>query len=224
MRVKTWMTKNVIAVSPDESMMKASKLMKDHEIRRLPVVDEQGRLIGIISDRDIKEASPSKATTLDVHELYYLLSEIKVKDIMTKTAIALHVEETVEKAAVVMHDRRVGGLPVVDDANKVVGIITESDIFRVFIDITRVRDGGIQMGFKLTREPGALKPILQDITNAGANILSIMTVYPQGQEHRNAYIRIAEMEKSELNKLRDQLSGAYELMFWLRDNVHPVVQ
>ena len=121
MRVKTWMTKNVITVSPDESMMKASKLMKDHEIRRLPVVDEQGRLIGIISDRDVKEASPSKATTLDVHELYYLLSEIKVKDIMTKTAIALHVEETVEKAAVVMHDRRVGGLPVVDDANKVVG-------------------------------------------------------------------------------------------------------
>ena len=141
-----------------------------------------------------------------------------------RSAIALHVEETVEKAAVVMHDRRVGGLPVVDDANKVVGIITESDIFRVFIDITRVRDGGIQMGFKLTREPGALKPILQDITNAGASILSIMTVYPQGQEHRNAYIRIAEMEKSELNKLRDQLSGAYELMFWLRDNVHPVVQ
>ncbi len=224
MRVKSWMTKNVITVNPDESMMKASKLMKDHDIRRLPVVDGDGRLIGILSDRDIKEASPSKATTLDVHELYYLLSEIKVKDIMTKQAIALHEEDTVEKATVVMHDRRVGGLPVVDDAGKVVGIITESDVFRVFIEITRVRDGGIQMGFKLQRKPGALKPVLQDIAGAGAKILSIITVYPQGEPHRNAYIRIAEMDKAEQNKLREMLEERYELLFWLRDNINPVVQ
>lgn len=224
MRVKTWMTKNVITVSPEESMMKASKLMKDHDIRRLPVVDADNRLIGILSDRDIKEASPSKATTLDVHELYYLLSEIKVKDIMTKQAIALHVDDTVEKASVVMHDRRVGGLPIIDDDNKVVGIITESDIFRVFIEITRVRDGGIQMGFKLPRKPGAVKPILQDIAGGGAKILSIITVYPQGEPHRNAYIRIAEMEKVELNKLKELLEGKYEMLFWLRDNVNPIVQ
>ncbi|EPR41241.1 CBS domain containing membrane protein [Desulfovibrio sp. X2] len=223
MRVKSWMTKDVITVSPEESMMKASKLMKDHDVRRLPVVDDKGLLLGIVSDRDIKEASPSKATTLDVHELYYLLSEIKVKDIMTKPAIALHVEDTVEKATVIMNDRRVGGLPVVDDANKVVGIITESDIFRVYIDITRVRDGGVQMGFKLPRTPGALKPIMQEITDHGANLLSIFTVYPQGVPHRNVYIRIAEMEKSELNKLRESLGSKYELLFWLRDNVNPVV-
>ena len=83
MIIKDWMTKDVITVDPEASMMRAAKLMKEKNIRRLPVVDDRGKLVGILSDRDVKEASPSKATTLDVHELYYLLSEIKVKNIMT---------------------------------------------------------------------------------------------------------------------------------------------
>ncbi len=223
MRLKNWMSTEVVTVTPDSSMMKAAKLMKDHDIDRLPVVDDDGVLLGIISDRDVKEASPSKATTLDVHELYYLLSEIKVKDIMTRNPVALRLEETMEKAAVVMHEKRLSGLPVVDENNVVRGIVTEADIFKVFIEITRVRDGGIQMGFKLDRIPGALKPILEDIVNMGANILSIITVYPQGQEHRHAYIRIAEMEKSELNKIEKLLAEKYDLMFWLRDNVHSIL-
>jgi acetoin utilization protein AcuB len=223
MRVKNRMTTDVITVRPDDSMMKASKLMKDHEISRLPVVDEDNRVIGIISDRDIKEASPSKATTLDVHELYYLLSEIKVKDIMTRNPITLRQEETVEKAAVIMHDRKVGGLPVVDDEDKLVGVITESDVFRVFIEITRIRDGGIQMGFKLPRVAGAVKDILEDIAAAGAKPLSIITVYPQGQEFRYAYVRIAEMDKAELNKLQETLGSKYDLVFWVRDNVHSLL-
>lgn len=223
MRVKNWMSKDVVTVVPEESMMKASKLMKDRDISRLPVVDDEGRLMGIVSDRDVKEASPSKATTLDVHELYYLLSEIKVKDIMTKNPVALNVEDTVEKAAMVLHERRLSGLPVIDDDEKVVGIITESDIFRVFIDITRVKDGGIQMGFRLPRKPGALKPVLQDIAASGANILSIITVYPPGDPQRNAYIRIAEMDKAELNTLQQALESKYEMLFWLRDNVHSII-
>jgi acetoin utilization protein AcuB len=223
MRLKNWMSTEVVTVTPENSMMKAAKLMKDHDIDRMPVVDEAGTLVGIVSDRDVKEASPSKATTLDVHELYYLLSEIKVKDIMTRNPVALRLEETVEKAAVVMHEKRLSGLPVVDDANVVQGIITEADIFKVFIEITRVKDGGIQMGFKLPRVPGALKPILEDIVEFGAHILSIITVYPQGQEHRQAYIRIAEMEKSELNRIEKALTEKYDLMFWLRDNVHSIL-
>ncbi|MFW5488790.1 MAG: CBS and ACT domain-containing protein [Desulfovibrio sp.] len=223
MRLKNWMSTDVITVTPESSMMKAAKLMKDNDIDRLPVINDEGVLVGIISDRDVKEASPSKATTLDVHELYYLLSEIKVKDIMTRNPVALRLEETVEKAAVVMHEKRLSGLPVVDENDVVCGIITENDIFNVFIEITRVKDGGIQMGFRLPRVPGALKPILEDLVSFGASILSVITVYPQGQEHRQVYIRIAEMEKSELNKIEKSLNENYELMFWLRDNVHSIL-
>ncbi|MFO7596809.1 MAG: CBS and ACT domain-containing protein [Desulfocurvibacter africanus] len=223
MLIKDWMNTPVITIGPDESMMKASKLLKDKNIRRLPVVDDKGKLIGILSDRDIKEASPSKATTLDVHELYYLLSEIKVKDIMTKNPVRLKAEDSVEKAAVLLSEKSLGGLPIVDDNDSVVGIITEKDMFDILIEITRVRDGGVQMGFQLPRTPGALKPILEDLAGSGAKILSIITVYPKGQPNRKAFIRIDEMEKSELNKLRDALASRYELLFFLRDNLHSLI-
>lgn len=105
MLIREWMSKDVITVTPETSMFKASKLMKDHNIRRLPVVDGDKRLIGIVSDRDIKASSPSKATTLDMHELYYLLSEVKIKDIMTHRPITVLETETVDAAAVLMEEK-----------------------------------------------------------------------------------------------------------------------
>ena len=102
MLIKDWMSKSPVTAKPTTSIMKAAKLMKENGFGRLPVIDDDGRLVGIVSDRDIKEASPSKATTLDMHELYYLLSEIKVGDIMTKTVVSIGPDDTVEKAAVLM--------------------------------------------------------------------------------------------------------------------------
>ena len=98
MLIREWMTKDVITVTPDTSMLKASKLMKDHNIRRLPVLDGK-HVVGIVSDRDIRAASPSKATTLDMHELYYLLSEVKVKDIMTSDPVTVYDTDAVDAAA-----------------------------------------------------------------------------------------------------------------------------
>ena len=219
MLIKDWMTTPVVSVGPEESMMKASKILKDNTIRRLPVVDESGKLIGIVSDTDIKEAGPSKATTLDVHELYYLLSEIKVKEIMSSGPMALKPEDSVEKAAVFMHGRRLGGLPIVDDDNVVVGMLTEMDIFRVLQQITRVKDGGWQMGFNLERTPGALQPILADIVNKGGNILSIITAYPKGQPGRVAYLRIEDMPETQLRALKAHLESTYELQFFHRDEL-----
>jgi CBS-domain-containing membrane protein len=140
MLIENWMTKDVITGTPDMSMMKASKIMKEKSIGRLPVVDDKGVLQGLVSDRDIKEASPSKATTLDMHELYYLLSEIKLKDIMTKKVVTIRTGETVERAAQLMLEHNIGGMPVVDDANKVVGMVTDSDIFKVLVRITGVME------------------------------------------------------------------------------------
>jgi len=126
MLVKDWMSKEVIVLDENASIMKASQIMKENNIRRIPVV-RGGRLVGIISDRDIKEATPSKATALDVHELYYLLAEVRVKDIMTPDPITVRPEDTVEYAAVLMLENRISGLPVVDEKGQVVGIITQTD-------------------------------------------------------------------------------------------------
>lgn len=220
MLIKDWMSKDIVVVDEEMSMMKASKLLKERDIRRLPVVDKKGRIVGILTDRDIKEASPSKATTLDVHELYYLLSEIKVKDIMTPKPFTIHVNDTVEKAAVVMLDRKVEGLPVVDDDNKVVGIITGGDIFKVLVSITGVFQGGIQMGLKLPDEPGSLKQVVEELRQHKARVISILTHYEENEVGtRHVYIRIHDMDKGDEKTLKESLQSKNNLLFWVRDNI-----
>ncbi len=223
MLIKDWMTSTVVTVQPDTSMMKAAKLMKDHNIRGLPVIDAEGRLMGIVTDRDVKEASPSKATTLDVHELYYLLAEIKVKDIMTKNPLRVLANDTVEKAAVIMTQKKVGSLPVVDDGNKVVGIISQADVFKVLISITGVMSGGVQMAFELPNTEGTLKPILDDLRDLHARLMSILTAYDQTGTKRVVYIRIQDMDKSALNAVRQALGQKYTMLYWVRDNVDSIL-
>jgi len=222
MLIREWMTKDVITVTPDTSMMKASKILKENRIRRLPVVDAEGRLIGIISDRDIKEASPSKATTLDMHELYYLLSEIKVKDIMTRDPFTVRADDTVETVALNMIEKRIGGLPVIDDGGKLVGIISDSDVFKVLITITGVRHGGVQFAFELENTPGTLKPIVDTLREHNARIISILTSMDDSTgPTRRVYIRILPMDRAEENRIIEAVKGRFPLMYWARDNVHP---
>lgn len=225
MLIGDWMNAGVPTITPDTSMMKASKIMKDSGSRRLPVVDEAGKLVGIISDRDVKEASPSKATTLDVHELYYLLSEIKVKDIMTKNPFRVKVTDTVEKAAVIMTEKRIGGLPVVDEAGKVLGMIADQDVFKVLIAITGVKNGGVQMAFKLPNAEGALKQVLDDLKAVGARIMSILTAYDAdpSKETRSVYIRIHDMDKSALNAVKESLGKKYEMVYFIRDSLDGIL-
>ena len=157
MIIKDWMTKDVITVDPETSMMRAAKLMKEKGIRRLPVVDDKGKIVGMLSDRDVKEASPSKATTLDVHELYYLLSEIKVKNIMSPNPLTILDTDTVVKCAAIMHDKKISGLPVLNEQGELVGIMTQNEVYRVLLSITGIYHGGIQIGLKLPDQRGTLR-------------------------------------------------------------------
>jgi CBS domain-containing protein len=130
--VQDWMTRKVITVDVRTTLPDAHKLMRTNKIRRLPVMDH-GRLMGIITRSDIREASPSDATTLSVWELTYLLSKLEVRQIMTPDPVTIAPEATIREAAKLMGNHKIGGLPVVDKAGQLVGIITESDIFRVLI-------------------------------------------------------------------------------------------
>jgi CBS domain-containing protein len=130
--VKDWMTREVVTITPQVTLPEAHHLMTNHRIRRLPVVKE-GRLVGIVTLGDVREAEPSNATTLSIWELNYLLAKLKIEEIMTHHSITISPDATIGEAAQVMLERKISGLPVVDSAGKLVGIITESDIFRLVV-------------------------------------------------------------------------------------------
>ena len=129
--VKDWMTPDPITIDPHTTLPEAGRLMKECNIRRLPVV-ENGRLVGIATLGDIREASPSNATSLSIYELNYLLSRLTVDEIMTRDPISIEPDTSIDAAARLMLERKIGGLPVVE-GGKVIGIITESDIFRLLV-------------------------------------------------------------------------------------------
>lgn len=134
--VKKWMTPDVITITPETTLPEAHKLMTDYQIRRLPVVKD-GRLVGIVTRGDIRGAEASDATSLSVWELNYLLSQLKIKGIMTRRPIVISQEATIDEAAQVMLEHKISGLPVVDLHGELVGIITESDIFRIVVQAWR---------------------------------------------------------------------------------------
>jgi len=213
MLVKNWMSKEVITADGNDSMQDALKLLKENNIRMLPVL-KKGKLVGILTDRDLKRASASDATTLDVHELLYLLTRIKVKDLMTKNPITVPPEFTVEETARVLLENKISGVPVVDSKGNVVGVITQTDIFKVMISLTGIGDEGIQFGFQLEDRSGSIKKVADIIREFGGRMVSILTTYdgvPDG--YRKVYIRMRSIERSQLQKLKAKLREKAALLY-----------
>jgi acetoin utilization protein AcuB len=213
MLVKNWMSKNVITINEDDSMQEALKLMKQHNIRMMPVL-KNDQLVGVLTDRDLKRASASDATTLDVHELLYLISKIKVKSIMSKNPISVPPDLTVEETAEVLLNNKISGAPVVDDSGKVVGTITQTDLFRVLIALTGVGKRGIQFAFQTEDRPGSIKELADIIRRYGGRMVSILSSYenvPAG--YRKVYIRMHNIERSQLTNLKQELSKVAILLY-----------
>jgi acetoin utilization protein AcuB len=217
MLVKDWMSKDPVTINDDTSMMKAIHLMKQNRFRRLPVLHE-GRLVGIVSDRDLKEASPSKATTLDVHELYYLLAELQVKDIMTRDPVTVSPEDSVERAAQLMLENTISGLPVVGDQGRVVGILTQSDVFRAFMHITGILQGGVQFALRLEDRPGLIKEVVDLLRERGARFVSLLTSYTSVQEgYRDVYIRVKNLAPEAIEAAQKELAARHQVLYVRQD-------
>jgi acetoin utilization protein AcuB len=224
MLVKNWMSRNVITIDEEDSMQDAMKLMKQHDIRMLPVL-KAGQLIGVVTDRDLKRASASDATTLDVHELLYLISKIKVKSIMTKNPISVPPELTVEETAEVLLNNKISGAPVVDEKGKVVGTITQTDLFRVLISLTGIGKRGIQIAFQIEDRPGSIKDLADIVRRYGGRMVSILSSYdnvPEGQ--RKVYIRMHSIERAKLEPMKDELRRVSTLLYMVdhRENKREV--
>ncbi|MFV9690869.1 MAG: CBS and ACT domain-containing protein [Desulfobacteria bacterium] len=216
------MSTDVISVGEETSMMKASVLMKENGIRRLPVV-RRGRLVGIVTDTDLKEASPSKATTLDIYEINYLLSEIKVKELMSTDVIYVKPDETIEFAAVLMLENKISGLPVINDQQHLIGVITETDIFKALVHITGVYSGDTQFAFCLPDKPGSVHEVAEVIRGMGGRVVSILTSYDLADEgYRNVYFRIRSMEQGMLAKLVDVLEKKFTVLYSARESLNQV--
>jgi acetoin utilization protein AcuB len=213
MLVKNWMSKNVITTDVNDSMHDAMKLLKVHDIRMLPVM-KKGKLAGIITDRDLKKASASDATTLEVHELLYLLTKIKVKDIMTKDVITVLPEFTAEETARVLLRDKISGAPVVDANGQLVGAITQADIFRVLISLTGVGNGGIQFGCQVEDRPGSIKEVADVIRSYGGRMVSILSSYDEVPDgYRKVYIRMRRIERPKLQNLIQELQTKVGLLY-----------
>jgi acetoin utilization protein AcuB len=215
MLVKNWMSKNVITIDANDTMQDALTLLREHSIRMLPVM-KKNRLVGIVTDRDLKKASASDATLLDVHELLYLLTKIKVKDIMTKDPITLPPDYTVEETARVLLENKISGAPVLDQSGKVIGTITQTDLFKVLISLTGIGNGGIQFGFQVEDRPGSIREVADIIREFGGRMVSILTSYdrvPDG--YRRVYIRMRNIERSRLQKLKDSLGAKASLLYMI---------
>ena len=135
------MAKDPIVIRDDTPIDRALKIMRDNKVRRLPVLNDKSALVGIVSERDLLFASPSPATTLSIYELHYLLSRITVADVMTAEVITVTEDTSLKEAARIMADNRIGGLPV-ERKGELVGIITETDLFKAFLEILEVQEVG----------------------------------------------------------------------------------
>jgi acetoin utilization protein AcuB len=219
MLIKDWMTRDPITINEETSMIKAIHIMKKQRFRRLPVVSSQGRLVGMVTDRDLKEASPSKATTLDVHELYYLLAELRVKEIMTRNPISVQENDTVEHAAQVMLEHTISGLPVLDAHDKLVGILTQSDVFRAFMHITGILQGGVQFALRLEDRPGILKDVADSLRAKGGRMVSLQTTYPSPEENlRDVYIRVKNLSPEAVEEAKKELAARFQLLYVIQDD------
>jgi len=221
MLIKEWMATAILTVDANTSVMRATRTMKENNIRRLPVLSH-GKLVGVVTDRDLKDASPSSTSNMDIHEMYYLLSEMKIKDVMTDKCICMHQDDTLEKAALVMLKERISGIMVLDDENNLVGLLSETDILRGFIQATGIQEGAHQYVIDMPDAPGSVTRIIDILRQKDARVLSILTSFhdtPPGM--KRVAIRILADEKT--TKILSKEIAAqknYNIIYQGKDELH----
>ena len=179
------MSRHPMTVSPNTPVEQALKRMRDEKVRRFPVVDDDGKLVGIVSDKDLLYAAPSPATSLSIYELHYLYARITISQVMTREVITVEESDPIEEAARVMVDNKIGGLPVMREG-KLVGIITETDIFKTLMEMMGARDPGVRLTMLSPELRGQLAALTGAVAELGGNIISLGTFW--GKDATNALI------------------------------------
>ncbi len=213
MLVKNWMSQTVISLDATDNLKKANDLLVKNRIRSLPVL-KNGKLAGIVSDRDLKDASVSNDSGLDEHELVYLNTRIKVDEIMTPDPITVSPDVTVDEVAEIMYTKKISGLPVIDDGGELVGMITQGDIFRLMISLTGIEKKGAQVAVQIKDESGSIRVIADLLRRYDGRIVSVLTSYqdvPTGM--RNVYFRVSNLDQSKQEEMKDEIAREATLLY-----------
>jgi len=193
------MSQPIIAISPDIPIHDALNLFKREHIRRAPVITN-GKLIGIVSDVDLLNASPSPVSTLSIWEMNYMLSKINVSQVMTKDVLTVTEDTPIEEAARIMADNKIGGLPVMRD-DCVAGIITETDIFKIFLEFMGAREKGVRVSALVEDKPGQLAHITKSLSEAGGNFVSFGQFTSKDPSTRLITFKVAQIKKETVRKI-----------------------
>lgn len=191
------MKRNPLTIQPDVSIAEALEKMRREKLRHLPVVDKNGRLAGIVSRQDLLYASPSSVTSLNVWEVTYLVSQVKVKEVMTKDVITAPEDLPVEEAARIMSDNRIGCLPVVRNG-LLVGIITETDLFNIFLELFEARQEGIRLTVLAPYFKGSLANITSAVTQRGGLILALNTFLGDDPSNWGCTLKVTDISQDDL--------------------------
>jgi acetoin utilization protein AcuB len=216
MYVKNIMRKDPVTISPEASYLDARALVRERGVRHLPVIDKHNHMVGLLTDRDIREAGPSNATLLSVQELHYLLGKLKVVDFMTPgdKLVTVNPSTMIEKAAQLMHDHKIGCLPVLE-GKEVVGIITEADILESFVDVMGLKEKGTRITMALKDEPGKIHGVLTVFKKHEVNLISIVAPSYEVEGKRMVVFRIRTQEYEEIIKeLEDQGYEVLSVVKW----------
>jgi acetoin utilization protein AcuB len=194
------MTANPVTIRADDGIDEGLHLMRERRVRRLPVIDASGRMVGIVSDKDLLHAAPSPATSLSVHELHYLLAKLKIKQVMSSPVITVTPDTPVEEAARIMADNKIGGLPVLDESGRLAGIITETDIFKVLLLLLGARERGTRVTLAVKEGKGVLARLTRAISDAGGNIVSLATYSGPSEGERLITVKVNAVEPEALKE------------------------
>lgn len=197
------MSHPVITISPDLPIVDALNLMKREHIRRTPVVKD-GKLVGIVSDKDLLNASPSPATSLSIWEMNYLLSKITVRDVMTRQVMTVAKDTPIEQAARIMADSKIGGLPVMH-GDLVVGIITETDLFKIFLELMGAREKGVRVTALIHEEHGQLAKLTQAISSAGGNFIAFGQFSGEETSNRLVTFKVSDLDTDQVREITEPL-------------------
>jgi acetoin utilization protein AcuB len=203
--------KNPVTISPDASFFEAQNLIHEKGIRHLPVVGKNNKLVGIVTDRDIREAAPSDATLLSVQELNYLLGKLKVSAFMTPKdkLITITPDALIEEAVQLMHNHKIGSLPVME-GEKLYGIFTETDVLDHFVDIFGFKQKGTRLTLAIEDKPGTMLGILQVFKKHNVNVISIVTPSFMVEGKRIAAIRIKTQDYKDI--VKDLEKAGYDVL------------
>ncbi|MBU1196568.1 MAG: CBS and ACT domain-containing protein [Proteobacteria bacterium] len=214
MLIREWMSKPVLTIDHQASLSDAVNIFKSRVISMLPVM-EAGEVVGVVTDGDIKKASPSDATTLDRFEMISLMDNVKIKSVMSSPAISIQSDHTVDEAANIMLGKGISGMPVTDRLGKLEGVITKSDIFRCLVSFTGVANKGQVFAFRLQDKPGVIKTITDMIRNSGGRLCSVLTSHDDIEDgFRKVFVHVFDIIPEEFDRLRDQFLRTGDLYYF----------